>query len=208
MNRRGGQGSFDCSHSLALSLSHTLSLSVYLSVLLSLVVSVFLSFWLPFSFCTARIRSPFLLSFLLLPCPLPCESSLFLLSDRGRRTGGRKGRRRSNRAGDYTKANMIGGEKRKRECAEIDGKGGRERERDGENMKTNTRREEEAGKGQENERAERSRNCPFFSEHSSPILPLPFCCLLFFPYLSQSLSSFPSFSLLRHSKTKRGGHTA
>ena len=121
MSRRGGQGSFDCflHRFLSLSLSHSLS---------SLVVSVFLSFWLPFSFCTARIRSPFLLSFLLLPCPLPCESSFFLLSDRGRRTGGRKGRRRSNRASDYIKANMIGGEKRKRECAEIDGKGGRARE--------------------------------------------------------------------------------
>ena len=60
-------------------------------------------------------------------------------------------------------------------------------------MKTNTRREEEEGKGQENERAERRRYCQFFSEPSSPILPLPFCCLLFFPYLSQSLSSSPPF---------------
>ena len=34
----------------------------------------------------------FLWSFLLLPWLLPCESSFFLLSDREKRTGGRKGR--------------------------------------------------------------------------------------------------------------------
>ena len=91
---------------LSASLPLSLSLSVYLSVLRSLVVSVILSFWLSLSFCTARILSPLLLSFLLLPRPLPCESSFFLLSDRGRRTGGRKGRRRRNRAIDYIQANI------------------------------------------------------------------------------------------------------
>ena len=100
MNRRGGQATCGCFclasffPSLALSLFISLSLIIFVSYFDSLFLSLLP--WLLFSLCHSQIRFPSL--------SLPsCESSFFLLNDRGRRTGGRKGRRRRKRGSEGTK---------------------------------------------------------------------------------------------------------
>ena len=104
MNRRGGQATCGC-FCIASFFSLTLSLSLFISLSLIIFVSYFDSLflsllpWLLFSLCHSQIRFPSLS----LPCLLPCESSFFLLNDRGRRTGGRKGRRRRKRGSEGTK---------------------------------------------------------------------------------------------------------